>query len=128
MKYNYCPVCGEKLPKHHFGKMCKNCARKEFKKQAVRTALIVGIAAGAGTAAYFYVKNHKKEVANAASALPVRHLLCRRKNSLRSRSSGWKLPNRYPVSKTAENNDPCRICRFCGCFFYDRNGFKQKSR
>ena len=34
-----------------------------------RTALIVGIAAGAGTAAYFYVKNHKKEVANAASAL-----------------------------------------------------------
>ena len=69
MKYNYCPVCGEKLPKHHFGKMCKNCARKEFKKQAVRTALIVGIAAGAGTAAYFYVNNHKKEVANAASAL-----------------------------------------------------------
>ncbi len=69
MKYNYCPICGEKLPKHHIGKLCKTCARKQFKKQAIKTVLLVGLAAGAGTAAYFYVKDHKKETAAAASKL-----------------------------------------------------------
>ena len=74
MKYNYCPVCGEKLPKHHIGKLCKNCRKKEFKKQAVKTVVLVGLVAGAGTAAYFYVKDHKKETASAASKLAAQAL------------------------------------------------------
>lgn len=69
MKYNYCPVCGEQLPKYHLGKTCKNCGKKEFKKKLIKTAVVVGAAAGIGTVAYLYVRSHKKEVAQTASKL-----------------------------------------------------------
>ena len=69
MKYNYCPVCGEKLPPHHLGKLCKNCAKKEFKKKAITAVVLTGIAAGAGAGVYYYVKNHKKEVTEYAKDL-----------------------------------------------------------
>jgi hypothetical protein len=74
VKYNYCPVCGEKLPKYHLGKLCKNCRKKEIKEQAIRTAVICTVVAGAGTAAYFYVKHHKKEVAQATAKLASKAL------------------------------------------------------
>ncbi|MBR4456231.1 MAG: hypothetical protein IKS32_08400 [Solobacterium sp.] len=74
MKYNYCPVCGEKLPPHHFGKLCKNCAKKEFTKKAVGTVVAVGITAAVGAGVYYYVKHHKKEVAGAAAALATKAL------------------------------------------------------
>ena len=69
MKYNYCPVCGEKLPPHHHGKLCKNCSKKEFKKKAITAVVLTGVAVGAGAGVYYYVKNHKKEVTQYAKDL-----------------------------------------------------------
>ena len=69
MKYNYCPICGEELPNHYHGKFCKNCAKKEFRKKAIKTAVITGFVVGAGALGWYYVKHHKKEVAKAATKL-----------------------------------------------------------
>ncbi len=69
MKYNYCPVCGEKLPPHHIGKMCRNCARKDFKKKVIAGTVILGVGAASAAAAYYYVRSHKEEVASAAKDL-----------------------------------------------------------
>ena len=69
MKYNYCPICGEKLPPHHLGKLCKNCSTEQLKKKIVGTVVLTGVAAAAGIGAYYYVKNHKKEVKEGAEKL-----------------------------------------------------------
>ena len=63
MKYNYCPVCGEELPPHHRGKLCKKCAKKELGKKAVTALVCAGIGAAVGYGTYYYVTRHKKEVA-----------------------------------------------------------------
>ena len=69
MKYNYCPICGEKLPRHHLGKYCKDCSKKIMKKKVIGAVVVTAAAAAAGTGAYFYVKHHKKEVKEAAQQL-----------------------------------------------------------
>ncbi len=69
MKYNYCPICGEKLPPHHLGKYCKTCSRKVFTKKVIRTAVVTGVVVGAGVGAYFYVKHHKKQTLESAQKL-----------------------------------------------------------
>ena len=69
MKYNYCPICGEKLPKHHLGKYCNECSKKIIKKKVVVGVVVTAAAAAAGAGAYFYVKNHKEEVKQAAQEL-----------------------------------------------------------
>lgn len=69
MRYNYCPICGEKLPPHHLGKYCKNCSRKVFAKKAIRTVVLTGVVAGLGVGAYYYVKNHKKQTIETAQKL-----------------------------------------------------------
>ena len=49
MKYQYCPICGEKLPERHHGKYCKKCNAKMRRKKLLRTAIVLGVVAGASS-------------------------------------------------------------------------------
>ncbi len=69
MKYNYCPICGEKLPPHHLGKYCRECSKKIIRDRVITTVVLTTVAAAAGVGVYYYVKNHKKEVKEAAQEL-----------------------------------------------------------
>lgn len=102
MKYNYCPECGEKLPRYHLGKLCKNCRKKEFGRQAVKTAVIITVAAGIGVAGYYYVKQHKKEVAKAASKLAAQALALQAKKLSAEQLLMMEAAKRISKIKTAE--------------------------
>ena len=69
MKYNYCPICGEKLPAHHIGKYCNNCTKKIIKDRVVTTLVVTTVAAAAGAGLYYFVKTHQKEVKETAQEL-----------------------------------------------------------
>jgi hypothetical protein len=69
MKYNYCPVCGEKLPPHHIGKCCNNCTKKIIKDRVVTTLVVTTVAAAAGVGLYYFVKSHQEEVKETAQEL-----------------------------------------------------------
>ena len=69
MRYNYCPICGKELVPHHIGKLCPDCAKKQFKRKLIRTAVVTGLIGAAGAGTYYYVTHHKKEVAQAAEKL-----------------------------------------------------------